>query len=78
MRRNAGKQGARRFVLEQRFRQPCRWTNRADSKTAEREWIPWQMQHRLQKFRRQFFPIASEGSHQVSIRSRIVAERFRR
>src|SRR6266403_4163367 len=77
MRSNAGEQGARRFVLEQSFRQPCRWTNRADSKAAKREWIPRQMQHRLQKLWRQFFPIASEGSHQVSVRSRIVAERTR-
>ena len=77
MRCDAGEQRARRLVLEQPSAQQSRRTERGDSKARQCEGVPRQMQHRLQKFGRQFLPITRERLHQAAVSARVTAELFR-
>src|SRR4029077_18448148 len=56
------------------FRQESCWTDRGDSKSCQSDWMSREMQHRLQKLIRQFFPLARERLHQAPIRARIAGK----
>src|SRR5206468_1399699 len=54
-------------MAKQAFGQESCWTDRGDAKACERHRMSRQMQHRLQKFVSQFFPIASQRLHEPAI-----------
>src|SRR5438067_11579992 len=78
MRGDSGEESACLFVLKQELGQKGGRTNRANSKFSERNRMPRQMQHRLQKLGGEFFPIAREWRHQIAIGARVAPELFAR
>src|SRR5438132_6590305 len=64
---DSSEQRARSFVLEKKFRKQCRRASRGNSKSCESNRMPRQVQHRLQKFGGQFFPVARKGLEQPPI-----------
>src|SRR6202035_1814092 len=74
--RNSRKQRPRCVLLEKNLSQRTYRTKGRDSKPRQRQGMAGQMQHRLQKFVSQFFPVARERFHQASISTRIAVELF--
>jgi len=64
MRRDSGEKSARPLLPETDVRQAPRRRERGEPKTRERDRMPRKVQHRLQEFRAQFFPVAHEWLHQ--------------
>src|SRR5438445_13873823 len=71
---NSPKQRADGVMLEKNLRKRTCRPKRRNSKPCQRHGMPWQMQHRLQKFVSQFFPVARERFHQAPISARIARE----
>src|SRR6266550_5884416 len=67
MRGDSGEQRARGFVFEKKFREQCCRANRGNSKSCESNRVSRQVQHRLQKFGGQFFPVARKRLEQPPI-----------
>src|SRR5882724_7665149 len=67
MRGDSSEQRARRFVLKKKFREQYCRANRRNSKSCESNRMPRQVQHRLQKFGGQFFPVARKRLEQPPI-----------
>src|SRR6266576_2803454 len=67
MRGDSSEQRARRLVLEKKFRKECRRASRRNSKSCESNRMPRQVQHRLQKFGGQVFPVAQKRLEQPPI-----------
>src|SRR5438876_12159969 len=62
---NSRKQRPRCVVLEKNLRQRSCRTKGRDSKPRQRQGMSRQMQHRLQKFVSQFFPVGREPFHKA-------------
>src|SRR6266446_8498902 len=76
MRGDPSEERSRRFLLEKSFRQESCRTERGNSEPCQCKRMSRQMQHRLQKFGGQFFPVTSERLHQSPVGARIDAQRI--
>src|ERR1043165_2617237 len=72
--RDASKQCAGWYVLEQNVCEQTRRKKRRNSKPCQSERMSRQMQHRLQKFVSEFDPVPRERFHQAPVSTRVLAE----
>ena len=64
MRCDPGEESAGRLLAKLEPGQRTRRGERGQPEARQGEWVARKMEHRLQKFRAQFFPVAHEGLQQ--------------